>query len=164
MHSEYYKKLIENNKEWVQERLNEDPKFFKSLENGQQPPLLWIGCADSRVPANQIIGAKPGEVFVHRNIANDKNAYYTIVNVDKYGRSSNYDSNGDQVEDFLYASIMPSSSANELTYLSFPGKISKLSLSHKSFKGLEDRIIVDKSSASAVFKAHWLFKFRNNSL
>jgi len=70
MHSEYYKKLIENNKEWVQERLNEDPKFFKSLENGQQPPLLWIGCADSRVPANQIIGAKPGEVFVHRNIAN----------------------------------------------------------------------------------------------
>lgn len=70
MHTKYYKQLIENNKEWVQERLSEDPLFFKSLENGQQPPLLWIGCADSRVPANQIIGAKPGEVFVHRNIAN----------------------------------------------------------------------------------------------
>jgi carbonic anhydrase len=66
----FYKKLIENNKKWVEEKLGEDPEFFKKLADGQQPPLLWIGCADSRVPANEIIGAQPGEVFVHRNIAN----------------------------------------------------------------------------------------------
>ncbi|WP_417885395.1 carbonate dehydratase [Zunongwangia sp.] len=67
---EFYYKILENNKEWVTKKLEEDPNFFKRLENGQKPPLLWIGCADSRVPANQIIGADPGEVFVHRNIAN----------------------------------------------------------------------------------------------
>jgi carbonic anhydrase len=66
----YYESLIENNREWVQSKLNENPEFFTSLANGQTPPLLWIGCADSRVPANEIIGAQPGEVFVHRNIAN----------------------------------------------------------------------------------------------
>ena len=66
----YYKKILENNKKWVEQKLTEDKDFFKRLENGQQPPLLWIGCADSHVPANQIIGAQPGEVFVHRNIAN----------------------------------------------------------------------------------------------
>lgn len=68
--AKFFDHLLENNKEWVQQELNKDPEFFKRLENGQQPPLLWIGCADSRVPANQIIGAQPGEVFVHRNIAN----------------------------------------------------------------------------------------------
>ncbi len=66
----FYKQLIENNKKWVEKQLDLNPKFFKNLEKGQQPPLLWIGCADSRVPANEIIGAQPGEVFVHRNIAN----------------------------------------------------------------------------------------------
>jgi carbonic anhydrase len=66
----FYKKLIENNKKWVEEKLGQDPEFFKKLADGQQPPVLWIGCADSRVPANEIIGAQPGEVFVHRNIAN----------------------------------------------------------------------------------------------
>lgn len=66
----FYNKLIENNKEWVRLNLETDPKFFEKLSKGQKPPLLWIGCADSRVPASQIIGAKPGEVFVHRNIAN----------------------------------------------------------------------------------------------
>jgi carbonic anhydrase len=66
----YYNSLLENNKQWVSEKLSLDPDFFKKLAEGQQPPLLWIGCADSRVPANEIIGAQPGEVFVHRNIAN----------------------------------------------------------------------------------------------
>jgi carbonic anhydrase len=45
-----------------------DPDYFNDLSKGQNPPLLWIGCSDSRVPANEIIGAKPGEVFVHRNM------------------------------------------------------------------------------------------------
>ncbi len=68
--SEYYQSLLDNNKEWVAKNLENDPDFFNKLADGQQPPLLWIGCADSRVPANEIIGAQPGEVFVHRNIAN----------------------------------------------------------------------------------------------
>jgi carbonic anhydrase len=66
----FYTKLIENNKEWVNRNLAKDPEFFTRLADGQEPPLLWIGCSDSRVPANEIIGAAPGEVFVHRNIAN----------------------------------------------------------------------------------------------
>ncbi len=70
MSSVFYKNLIENNKEWVKRKLDLDPEFFQKLSEGQSPPLLWIGCADSRVPANEIIGAQPGEVFVHRNIAN----------------------------------------------------------------------------------------------
>lgn len=66
----FYKKLLDNNKDWVAKSLEKDPEFFSRLANGQQPPILWIGCSDSRVPANEIIGAQPGEVFVHRNIAN----------------------------------------------------------------------------------------------
>lgn len=66
----FYNKLLENNKKWVEKKLSHDPEFFEKLSSGQKPPLLWIGCADSRVPANEIIGAEPGEVFVHRNIAN----------------------------------------------------------------------------------------------
>ncbi|MET6989392.1 carbonate dehydratase [Sediminicola arcticus] len=70
MSKDFYKSLIEKNKEWVKSKLDLDPEFFQKLSKGQSPPLLWIGCADSRVPANEIIGAQPGEVFVHRNIAN----------------------------------------------------------------------------------------------
>ncbi len=66
----FYNELLENNKKWVVNMLDKDPQFFERLSHGQQPPILWIGCADSRVPANEIIGALPGEVFVHRNIAN----------------------------------------------------------------------------------------------
>jgi carbonic anhydrase len=66
----YYNKMLENNKKWVTSKLEKDPDYFLKLSKGQQPPVLWIGCSDSRVPANEIIGAEPGEVFVHRNIAN----------------------------------------------------------------------------------------------
>jgi carbonic anhydrase len=66
----YYQSLLTNNKKWVEAKLAQDPDFFKKLSEGQKPPVLWIGCSDSRVPANEIIGAPPGEVFVHRNIAN----------------------------------------------------------------------------------------------
>ena len=68
--SDFYKKILDNNKKWVENKLSVNPNYFKNLADGQQPPLLWIGCSDSRVPANEIIGAEPGEVFVHRNIAN----------------------------------------------------------------------------------------------
>ena len=70
MSDDFYKKILDNNKKWVEDQLAIDQDYFKDLSKGQQPPLLWIGCSDSRVPANEIIGAKPGEVFVHRNIAN----------------------------------------------------------------------------------------------
>lgn len=67
---ESYYKLLDQNKEWVFQKNNEDPNFFKKLAGIQRPEFLWIGCSDSRVPANQITGTDPGEVFVHRNIAN----------------------------------------------------------------------------------------------
>lgn len=70
MEKEFYKKLLDNNRKWVAGKLALDSEYFAKLAKGQQPPVLWIGCADSRVPANEIIGAQPGEVFVHRNIAN----------------------------------------------------------------------------------------------
>jgi carbonic anhydrase len=70
MMTEFYKKILKNNQKWVEEKLSLNPNFFSKLAQGQQPPLLWIGCSDSRVPANEIIGAEAGEVFVHRNIAN----------------------------------------------------------------------------------------------
>ncbi|MEC4053809.1 carbonic anhydrase [Myroides odoratimimus] len=69
-HSDFYKKILERNKQWVEERLTVNPNYFKRLSEKQTPPVLWIGCSDSRVPANEIIGAEPGDVFVHRNIAN----------------------------------------------------------------------------------------------
>ena len=68
--TDFYKKILDNNKKWVENKLAISPNYFKNLADGQNPPLLWIGCSDSRVPANEIIGAEPGEVFVHRNIAN----------------------------------------------------------------------------------------------
>lgn len=65
-----YEKLKEGNAKWVDTRLQEDPDYFTKLAKGQQPEVLWIGCSDSRVPANEVTGTRPGEVFVHRNIAN----------------------------------------------------------------------------------------------
>ena len=65
-----YKKLLEGNRKWVSKKMEDDPTFFKKLAKGQKPPVLWIGCSDSRVPANEITGTMSGEIFVHRNIAN----------------------------------------------------------------------------------------------
>ncbi len=65
-----YSRLIENNRTWVAEQLQLDPNFFENLSKGQAPEYLWIGCSDSRVPAESITGTEPGEMFVHRNIAN----------------------------------------------------------------------------------------------
>ena len=62
--------LLENNRIWAASQVAADPDFFKRLANQQSPEYLWIGCSDSRVPANQITGLAPGEVFVHRNVAN----------------------------------------------------------------------------------------------
>ena len=77
------KKLLDRNKAWADAMLAEDPQFFRRLSQQQAPRYLWIGCSDSRVPANQITGLQPGEVFVHRNVANvvvhtDLNALSTI--------------------------------------------------------------------------------------
>jgi carbonic anhydrase len=68
--AELYKDLLEGNKQFVKNTLAIDPEYFTNLAKGQSPPVLWIGCADSRVPANQITNTAPGEIFVHRNIAN----------------------------------------------------------------------------------------------
>jgi carbonic anhydrase len=65
-----YESLLEGNKQFIEDTLKLDPHYFEKLANGQKPPVLWIGCADSRVPANQITNTAPGEIFVHRNIAN----------------------------------------------------------------------------------------------
>ncbi|QCR23140.1 carbonic anhydrase [Pontibacter sp. SGAir0037] len=69
-------KIFENNKKWVEQKLSEDSEYFTKLAKGQEPRYLFIGCSDSRVPANEISGTGPGEMFVHRNIAN------MVVNTD----------------------------------------------------------------------------------
>jgi len=63
-------KLLQNNRTWAADRIQRDPTFFTRLAKQQAPEFLWIGCADSRVPANEIVGLDPGELFVHRNVAN----------------------------------------------------------------------------------------------
>ena len=65
-----YQKLLLENKAWAQEKITDDPDYFNRLAHIQTPEFLWIGCSDSRVPANEITGTQPGEIFVHRNIAN----------------------------------------------------------------------------------------------
>lgn len=68
--SKSYESLLQGNKDFVEGVVSDDPDYFKRLAEGQNPEVLWIGCSDSRVPANQLTGTKPGEIFVHRNIAN----------------------------------------------------------------------------------------------
>lgn len=65
-----YERLLEGNQAWSMEKLKSDPEFFKTLTKGQNPEYLWIGCSDSRVPANEITNTRSGEIFVHRNVAN----------------------------------------------------------------------------------------------
>jgi carbonic anhydrase len=67
---ESYEKLLSKNKDWANGQIEEDPGFFKRLSALQTPEFLWIGCSDSRVPADKITGTQPGEIFVHRNISN----------------------------------------------------------------------------------------------
>ncbi len=62
--------LFENNQQWVEQIREKQPDFFKDLAKGQQPDYLWIGCSDSRVPATQVVDLEPGDMFVHRNVAN----------------------------------------------------------------------------------------------
>lgn len=64
------KAIFEGNKEWIKNTLDKDPHFFNNLSEGQNPEYLWIGCSDSRVPANEIVNLPPGSIFVQRNIAN----------------------------------------------------------------------------------------------
>ncbi len=68
MHS--YDRLLTDNKTWASEKVAQDPDYFKRLSHLQKPEFLWIGCSDSRVPANEITNTQPGEIFVHRNVAN----------------------------------------------------------------------------------------------
>ena len=65
-----YLHLLDSNKAWAADTVKNDADFFKRLENVQTPEYLWIGCSDSRVPPNEITGTKPGEIYIHRNIAN----------------------------------------------------------------------------------------------
>ena len=64
------KEVFANNEKWIQDKLNLDPEYFEKLSQGQNPEFLYIGCSDSRVTAEDMMGLKPGEAFVHRNIAN----------------------------------------------------------------------------------------------
>ena len=66
----FLKQLFDNNRKWAEKVREKDPSFFQRLSGQQSPQYLWIGCSDSRVPANQIVGLLPGEMFVHRNVAN----------------------------------------------------------------------------------------------
>lgn len=63
-------KLLDNNLSWAAGKTHDDPHYFLRLSEGQRPEYLWIGCSDSRVPANEVVGMQPGELFVHRNVAN----------------------------------------------------------------------------------------------
>ncbi len=74
-----YEKLLQSNRDWAAQKLSLDPEYFSRLEHIQHPEFLWIGCSDSRVPATEITGTNPGEIFVHRNIANVVD--YTDVNL-----------------------------------------------------------------------------------
>ncbi|MBA3958367.1 MAG: carbonate dehydratase [Parachlamydiaceae bacterium] len=64
------KNLFDNNQQWIDRHVQNDPEYFIRMSKGQKPEYLWIGCSDSRIPANEVVGLEPGELFVHRNVAN----------------------------------------------------------------------------------------------
>jgi len=77
--------IFNNNKDWVNSKLNLDPDYFKNLSKGQNPDILYIGCSDSRVTAEELMGVQPGDVFVHRNIAEMvPNTYLNVLSVIDY--------------------------------------------------------------------------------
>jgi carbonic anhydrase len=81
-----YDQIFQNNRRWAEEQLRADPEFFTQLAREQRPDFLYIGCSDSRVPANQIMGLPPGDVFVHRNVANlVNNVDLNVMSVINYG-------------------------------------------------------------------------------
>lgn len=81
-----YDQIFQNNRRWAEEQLRADPDFFNRLAREQRPDFLYIGCSDSRVPANQIMGLAPGDVFVHRNVANlVNNVDLNVMSVINYG-------------------------------------------------------------------------------
>ncbi|WNG39467.1 carbonic anhydrase [Archangium minus] len=81
-----YEQIFQNNRLWAEEQLRADPDFFTRLAREQRPDFLYIGCSDSRVPANQIMGLAPGDVFVHRNVANlVNNVDLNVMSVINYG-------------------------------------------------------------------------------
>ncbi|MFY0563701.1 carbonic anhydrase [Archangium lansingense] len=81
-----YEQIFQNNRRWAEEQLRADPEFFTRLAREQRPDFLYIGCSDSRVPANQIMGLPPGDVFVHRNVANlVNNVDLNVMSVINYG-------------------------------------------------------------------------------
>ena len=78
-----FNKLLQNNKKWSEQMLKQDPHYFEKHLDNQKPTYLWVGCSDSRIPAETVLGLKPGEIFVHRNVANqvplaDNNALSVI--------------------------------------------------------------------------------------
>ena len=91
-----YEKLLFGNQKWASEKLQQNPNYFKDLSKGQNPECLWIGCSDSRVPANEITGTKSGEIFVHRNIANV--VVHTDMNLQVLGYQNNQSIN---IQDFV---------------------------------------------------------------
>jgi carbonic anhydrase len=81
-----YDQIFQNNRRWAEEQLRDDPEFFTRLAREQHPDFLYIGCSDSRVPANEIMGLSPGDVFVHRNVANlVNNVDLNVMSVINYG-------------------------------------------------------------------------------
>lgn len=79
-------RIFENNRAWVQKHLAQDPEYFERMASSQSPPYLWVGCSDSRIPANEVVGLEPGQLFVHRNVANQVvHTDFNVLSVLEFG-------------------------------------------------------------------------------